>query len=210
MGAKLHLVGERFGRLVVVGEGSHVGKSRAWRCLCDCGAQANVTTGQLRTNGTKSCGCATIEATVARSTKHGMAHRGERGALYTTWKGMRQRCNDPKATNYRYYGGRGIKVCREWDDFATFHSWALHSGYAAGLTLDRERNNEGYSPSNCRWVTRKVQMKNTRVAHHIQFLGEDMNKREVAAAIGAKYTTLVGRSNRIGIEAAIEAALAEA
>lgn len=74
---------------------------------------------------------------------------------------MRQRCNNPKAQFYAQYGGRGIKVCAEWDqDFLAFYDWAMSHGYQENLTIDRIDNDNGYSPENCRWVTQKQQNDN--------------------------------------------------
>jgi len=77
---------------------------------------------------------------------------------------MKQRCYDPKQTNYSSYGGRGITVCQEWfDDTDAFVNWALANGFKRGLEIDRIDNDGSYSPENCRWVTHSQQMRNTRV-----------------------------------------------
>jgi hypothetical protein len=109
---------------------------------------------------------------------------------------MRQRCNDQNAQNYAYYGGRGITVCAEWDDFASFDAWAQGAGYSDDLLLDRENNAEGYSPHNCRWVTRKTQMRNTRGNHLVKHEGAMRTIAEVAEMTGSVYSTLVARINR--------------
>lgn len=74
--------------------------------------------------------------------------------LYTTWKGMRQRVNDPNAYGYPWYGGKGVEICAEWADFAAFRDWALENGYTEGLSIDRIDSDGHYEPGNCRWVTR--------------------------------------------------------
>lgn len=80
---------------------------------------------------------------------------------------MRQRCNDPAHKSYHNYGGRGITVCSEWDDYAAFERWAFDNGYDpsapyGACTLDRIDVNGNYEPGNCRWVDAKEQAKNKR------------------------------------------------
>lgn len=95
-----------------------------------------------------------------------------RTPLYNCWVTMRQRCNNLFNPKYPRYGARGIKVCEEWNSFENFKTWAVNNGYEFGLTLDRENNNEGYNPSNCRWVTPKIQSNNTRRNIKLQVYGE--------------------------------------
>jgi hypothetical protein len=95
--------------------------------------------------------------------KHGESHTH----LYAVWKSMRQRCQNSNHRAYLRYGGRGISVCDEWQDYEKFKEWALSSGYdeSAGgykCSLDRVDNNGGYNPSNCRWVDYKIQANNRR------------------------------------------------
>lgn len=95
-----------------------------------------------------------------KARKHGYARKG-RTPEYRTWVGMLQRCTNPKATGYHNYGGRGIKVCPRWKDFAYF---LLDMGRRpAGMSLDRFPNPSGdYAPGNCRWATRKQQSQSIR------------------------------------------------
>lgn len=90
---------------------------------------------------------------------HGMCYT----RLYSIWQHMKNRCNQPKAHNYKYYGGRGITVCEEWQEsFEKFHDWAVTHGYSKELTIDRKDVNGNYEPDNCRWATKLEQELNKR------------------------------------------------
>ena len=83
---------------------------------------------------------------------------------------MKGRCNRPTATSYKYYGGRGISVCEEWEnDFAAFRDWALANGYQEGLSIDRIDVNGNYCPGNCRWITMAEQQRNKRPSSEWEF-----------------------------------------
>ena len=118
--------------------------------------------------------------------KHGLS--GSR--LYYIWKGMRQRCMNPKCKNYPRYGGRGITICPEWDDYENFYEWALSSGYNESLTIDRINVNGNYEPNNCKWSTAKEQANNRRTNHLLTLNGETHNIREWAKLIGVCETVI--------------------
>ncbi len=86
-----------------------------------------------------------------------------RARIYRVWTQMRSRCHYPNHPRYDSYGGRGIKICPEWDDYAVFRQWMLEQDYRPGLQLDRIDNDDGYYPANCRLSTHTQQMQNRRL-----------------------------------------------
>lgn len=107
--------------------------------------------------------------------KHGDNRGGRRHRLYNIFHQMRARCFNPKKDTYVHYGGRGITVCEEWapiEGYPIFKRWAMENGYQDGLELDRMDNDGPYSPDNCRWVTRQVNLGNMRRNIRVTAFGE--------------------------------------
>lgn len=153
-----NLVGERFGRLVVVERSGSTPKGGArWLCRCDCGSDATVAAGNLRGGSTRSCGCLGSELSSARAATHRMS----KTPTYVSWSAMIQRCTNPKAHGAHNYSGRGIGVCERWRSFENFLSDMGER--PAGATLDRFPDGDGnYEPANCRWATKTEQARNAR------------------------------------------------
>ena len=149
--------GKVFGRLTAIKLAP--GKPAKWECVCSCGANVTVFAKNIKRGTTLSCGCLAREKTQERSTTHGL----HKSRLYTIWRGILVRTGNPKADNYKLYGGRGITVCEEWKEFQQFYDWSISHGYDDDLSIDRYPNNDGdYEPSNCRWATQAEQARNKR------------------------------------------------
>lgn len=163
--------GTRFGRLTVVGldhirervdPKGRVRKLKYFLCKCVCGNNIVTQASNLTSGDTKSCGCYSKECRkncLIKFKTHGKSHT----KLYERFRHIRERCYKKNSESYKYYGGRGIKVCEEWNkDFMSFYNWAISHGYEDGLTIDRIDVNGDYCPENCRWVTTAIQNTNKR------------------------------------------------
>lgn len=158
------MVGKRFGRLKVISDQNKTKhESAIWLCKCDCGTLVEIEGRSLRFGSTKSCGCLQKEVTRQMGLnhkKHGDKSIRNPARLYITWISMKDRCYNPKEPAFKYYGGKGIKVCSEWlTNYPVFKKWALTSGYQDNLTIDRIDSNGNYCPSNCHWLTKSENAK---------------------------------------------------
>lgn len=210
MGKFVDLTGIRFVKLTVLEPAESRRKKngkprRYWKCMCDCGRLVEVEGYSLTSGHTQSCGCLVIEKASATGRTHGKTNT----RLYNVWCGIKERCNCETHPTYKLYGGRGIKMCDEWNDFSAFELWALKNGYDENArrgecTIDRIDNDKGYSPDNCRWVNQKAQMSNVSYNHIVDYNGKTYTVAQLAREIDMDYLKLLGRLNRgVPVERAV-------
>lgn len=185
------LTGQKFGRLTVIKMADYRKKGKiTWVCRCDCGNYVDMPGINLtKANGTKSCGCI--------CKKHGMF--GTR--IYNVWHTMKERCYVKSQSSYPNYGGRGIKVCEEWQEFIPFMEWAYANGYDENAprgqcTLDRIDPSGNYEPNNCRWATYKEQANNTKSTVFLTYKGETKPASEWSKIVGISQSAITQRKNR--------------
>lgn len=170
MGKTEDITGQKFGRLTAVRIDHQEKDYRyCWLFKCDCGGEIVARKSDVVGGRVKFCNKCKYE----KQTKH--AKKGTR--LYAVWNSMKQRCLNKNHKSYKQYGGRGIKVCKDWLEFMPFYDWAMANGYDETAdfmqcTIDRIDVNGNYEPNNCRWVNQKKQGENTRTVHKIEYNGE--------------------------------------
>lgn len=137
---------------------------RFWKALCKCGNEIFIHTHQFTRKVPRSCGCYKRRRrgnTTVHIRKHGLSHKHP---LYKTWRNMRQRCYNPNNQDYKYYGGKGIKLCGDWhNDFKLFYDWALSHGWKSGLVIDRVDPDKDYCPDNCRYISMAENSKRVKI-----------------------------------------------
>lgn len=181
------MVGRRFGDLVVMHEAPKQRGSRQWICQCDCGSESTKNQQKLLSGNTTSCGAHRSASTMAKMRAYqatpaaalpGKRNRrfpvdtDSRSRLCYLFNNMHQRCKNQNHDKYIYYGGRGIRVCDEWREYGTFREWAIGSGYADTLSIDRIDVDGPYSPQNCRWIPQEKQASNKRNNVRLTAFGE--------------------------------------
>ncbi len=184
------MLGKKFGRLTVLELLCHEKSLKKWKCKCECGNTTEVHEHNLKSGGTKSCGCLRTNPNSPYKTDTTFT------GLIGIWKGIKKRCMNPNYEHYHLYGGRGIKVTTEWDSFQPFYEWALNNGYQKGLQIDRINVNGNYEPSNCQWVTAKENGRNKRNNKLVTIKRETKTASEWAEIIGITPSALMGRINR--------------
>lgn len=179
------LTGQRFGRLVVIKYDCTKNTKLRWLCKCDCGNIKSIS-GSSLSNGTISCGCKTLEI----NTKHGMAGTPE----YDAWRHMFQRCYNEHTEAYQNYGGRGIKVCKEWNSLSNFLKDMGPRPH--GMSIDRIDVDGNYCPENCRWADKSTQANNKTNNVFIEFNGLSLSLAQWGKLLDVNSSTISRRLNK--------------
>lgn len=180
-------IGDRVGTLVILEnlEGEY------WWCRCDCGREEVYTSSELKNRKTCSKTCKYYRCGGGKAIKHGDRSGGLRTRLYRIWGGMVERCECGTSERYNDYGGRNIRVCKEWrQDYSAFKKWALENGYKENLTIDRIDNDGDYCPENCRWATYKEQGNNRRNNIVVEVGDAKKTLSQLSEEFGIKRDTL--------------------
>lgn len=184
--------GRKSGRLTVLkkeGTANH----KILICKCECGNIAKVSYQHFMTGHTKSCGCLRTEMVSAGThTTHGECY----SRLNSIWRSMRTRCRNVLKEYNKYWAGRGIKVCDEWEDYSVFAAWAKSNGYQEGLSIDRIDVNGDYCPENCRWVTNAEQQRNKQNTIYYTLNGITKPLIEWCEDYGVKFNTVRKRMTK--------------
>lgn len=162
---KINMEGKRFGRLTVIEEEKQSGSSHRYcLCKCDCGTTKRIRADHLNSGKIISCGCHRKEngKLLVEKYCHKGTHHLSKTKIYRLYYDIKRRCNDKKGKSYKNYGGRGIKMCVEWEkDFMAFYKY-IKPIYSDGKEIDRIDNNRGYEPGNVRFVTSSENKLNRR------------------------------------------------
>ena len=199
------ILGQRFGKIVVTAKaGRDATSHQLVRIKCDCGVEKTAKANSVAKGRIKSCGCSRYDKVTT--------HNKSTHPIYNIWKNMLRRCYNAEHKHYHRYGGRGIDVFEPWrDSVETFFNWALTNGWEQGLELDRENNEKGYYPDNCRFVTRRVNVHNSSLlccTNSTGYRGVSLTSNESKSCYRAR-TQIKGcpNLNKEGFKSAKEAAI---
>lgn len=201
MGRKFKdITGARFGKLMVI---KHLGlftklkpyqkplnKRAMVEAKCDCGTIVKAWAFRLILGSKTHCGCAPKYVFTKRKKKAPIKLH----PLFGVYAGMMNRCYNKKGKYYYTWGGRGIRVCKKWKGYPKcFYQWGLKNGWKKGLVFDRRDPNKNYTPSNCRFISKRESSQNLRRVYFIEYNGERKTIMDWAIEIKMAYRTLKGR-----------------
>lgn len=179
-----------------------VGRKRKFaKIKCVCGEIFESRYDSIMDGKTKSCGCLKEKQNKENLVKN-HKHKLSGTKLWSTFYGMKSRCNNPKDKRYSSYGGRGITICNEWTKFESFVEWSLKNGFSemGHRTIDRINNDGNYEPSNCRWTDFKTQSRNRSSNILVKYEGDTITIKELSEKTGLNYDALIRKAKRRRIE----------
>lgn len=186
---KTELVGKKFGNLTVISFVEKKNRHNRWLCHCDCGKDVVCYQYNLLRGTSTSCGC--LRSYYAKKSRN--CHGESYTRLYREWSAMKVRCYNKNTHYYKNYGGRGIKVCDEWQTFWPFREWAYKNGYNDDLSLERKEVDGDYCPENCTWIPVAKQASNKRTNVFIEFNGEKKTVSQWAKDTGLSKELILWR-----------------
>lgn len=196
MGKVKDKTGQRFGKLTVIKFTGQTDNNRhsLWECQCDCGNKTIVSSANLISGGTKSCGCLMPKIQPASYGRYYSDFPFSKTRIYRIWRDIKSRTTYKSKGINDCYKERDITMCDEWKNSSiAFFEWAISNGYKDNLTIDRIDNDKGYSPDNCRWATVKQQQNNQTKNVRIEFNGETKTISEWAEYLGINRNVLYSR-----------------
>lgn len=180
-------IGDQFNKLTLLTKPRRLPNGYKVKVRCLCGTVKDVWAKHVVSGQIKSCGCLRSETTSKKNFKHGQSHT----RLYKIWSGMKKRCNNANTSYYQYWGGKGIKVCKQWASFRAFYIWATRNGYRDHLTIDRIHDGRNYKPSNCRWIPLPEQSHSKHKPVRRSDGVEYVSLKEAAKTVGLKRSSSI-------------------
>ena len=159
------------GKLTVIRFIKTINGKSYWECKCDCGKIFIRRSDAIKSNKINGClQCSHRFSDRKKNSQGDSVRSGKYYRLYRIWKGMKDRCYLQSSKHFDRYGGRGIKICKEWkSNYIVFKEWALQNGYNDTLSIERKNIDKDYEPSNCCWIPLSMQNKNTSRTWRIRY-----------------------------------------
>lgn len=192
------LIGQKFNRLTITEHLGMTGKKRMIIAKCECGVEREYVYGYIKNGYVKSCGC---QRTDSNRSGHNTQHGLTKHPLHQVWTSMKDRCNCVTDSAYPNYGGSGVVICEEWNEFQAFYDWAMSNGYKKGLQLDKDKLSPFqtgimYSPEFCCFITRKENMRHRRNTILIYYENENKSLPEWCDILKLSYHLTFDRLKR--------------
>lgn len=191
--------GQKYGHWTVIKEVGRKSNRRQFLVRCKCGFEANRYLVHMTSGKSIQCN----ECSGKKGRKYPKGSRAM--PAYNSYESMMQRCTNPNATGYDYYGGRGITVCSRWN--GNPQNFIADMGERPeGTSLDRIDSTKNYSPDNCRWANRTIQARNMGNNVRYTVKGESLTCKEWEEKTGINASTIKNRIKRgWSVERAVQA-----